>query len=115
MDASDKFEAHRLTELEVGYLYQIAMGRPTKFDSTLGFSVVNLFDGGERITTKLPDAFRDLLAVATAEESNGWAHAWSKSELGWPKSDCSEVIKGLQCLAKRAQAANKSLFLWNCI
>jgi hypothetical protein len=115
IDPSDKLQARRLTPLEVGYLYQVALGRRPEYDGKLGFETIKVLNDGEQITTKLPDGFRDILASADGSQTKNWAHGWSQSELGWPESDCSDVATAIQQLAKRAKTAGKSLYLWNSV
>lgn len=112
----DKLEARNVMDLYLGFLYQICEGKETSFDNSLGFETLNVVDGGERITTKIPDRFVGILVAANDQDIETWSIEWAKQEeLMWPEEDAIKFVKDLRSLFTKAISSNRSVYLWNCV
>ena len=114
--SDDKLEARNVMDLYLGFLYQISEGKETSFDNSLGFKTLNFVDGGERITTKIPDKFVSILGKANDQDIEKWSIEWAKQEeLMWPEDDAIKFVKDLRSLFQKGISSNRSVYLWNCV
>lgn len=106
----------RLTELELGTLYHITLGKEVDDDTFYDFRLVKSVDDGEQLTTELLPDLVARLAGATNDELRAWAEGWGRTEeIQVEGEEILQVLEDLRRLARLAQAESKQVYLWNCV
>lgn len=109
-------QGKRITPLEVSTLWAILRG--IEWDASMmdELPTVLVRDGGERLIHKLPAGLVESLAEASAKALTEAAAAWAATEeLACAPEDLQPFLQELQTLARRAQATERGMFLWNCV
>jgi hypothetical protein len=112
----DRVQYSNITSLELSILWAIIQGQEWDVKMMKDFPAILVIDDGERVIQEFSQSVIERLAVLSQDEIATAAEAWAQTEeIRSSKEDILPVVTDLVRLAKRAQASNRHLFLWNCV
>jgi hypothetical protein len=116
-DAADKCQFNDLSPLQAAQFLAVLRGRKYLVEMIREFKLVTAEDADDWTMT-VP---QDMVGALAALETPGIPNMASKfaeathEELGWSPDEFVPIVLALSVLAQRAVAANKRMYLWNCV